>query len=118
MPFYLREEDRPALNALNARMGYSEQEVLMIVVSSFRAQDKLRTVKVKHDPHSQEATLYSGDGTELITLEAKQAASLYTQLAVAYDWPHADLCPDCQEELDDSECGYCGWTPNNEAQSD
>jgi hypothetical protein len=91
-------------------MGHSEEEVLLIVVSSLRAQDRLRGVKVKRDPDTDEATLCSGDGAELITLQAKHAASLYTQLATAYGWRHADLCPGCQLELDGQECENCGWT--------
>jgi hypothetical protein len=111
-PWYLsrnaEEAERQAIE-FTERLGISPEERLLIIVSSMRAQDLLRSVKVKRNPETDEATLYTGDGTELITLDAKDAARLYQQLAEGYGWAYSALCPECQVELENGECPNCGW---------
>jgi hypothetical protein len=111
-PIYLsrrfQEADRQATE-FTARLGISPEERLLIIASSMRAQDLLRSVKVKRDPDTDEATLYTGDGTELVILDAKDAARLYQQLAEGYGWAYSELCPECQVELENGECPNCGW---------
>jgi hypothetical protein len=102
-----RDEAERQAEEWNARMGIQPKEACMIVMSSMLAQDNLRSVRVKRDMDSDEATLFTGDGTELCVLDGKYAARLYEQLAEAYGWVFNPVCPSCLEELDEGKCSNC-----------
>ena len=116
-PLYLSrnvdEAERQAVE-LTHRMGIGPEERRLIIASSIRAQGSLRSVKAKRNPNTDEVTIYTGDGEELITLDAGDAASLYQQLAKGYGWSFSELCPECQIELENAECPNCDWAGSDD----
>jgi len=99
-------------NALNH--GIPEEEYWLILASSIGAQNKMRRVKLKRDPHTSVAIIYDGYGDPVLTLEEEEARNLYQQIAKAYCWSHDEFC-ECGCVLEN---GYCPEGCGNEDEQD